>query len=32
MHLGLAAGVDEDERGAVRFDQFVDFAERVARE
>ena len=29
--LGLAAGVDEDERGAVRLDQPVDLRERVAR-
>jgi hypothetical protein len=29
--LGLTAGVDENERGAVRLDQPVDFVERVAR-
>ena len=29
--FGLAAGVDEDQRGLVRLDQRVDFAERVAR-
>ena len=29
--LGLAAGVDEDERGPVRLDQPVDLRERVAR-
>ena len=29
--LGLAARIDEDERGLVRLDQVVDFAERVAR-
>ena len=31
QHLGLAAGVDEDQRGLVGLDQFVDLAERVAR-
>ena len=31
QHLGLAAGVDEDERGAVAADQVVDLAERMAR-
>ncbi len=31
QHLGLAAGVDEYQRGLVAFDQIVDFAERVAR-
>ena len=31
MHLGLAAGVDEDERGLVALDQVVDLAERVPR-
>ena len=30
-HLGLAAGVDEDERGLVAPDQRVDLAERMAR-
>ena len=29
--FGLAARVDEDQRGLVRLDQLVDFAERVAR-
>ena len=31
QEFGLAAGVDEHQRGLVRLDQFVDFAERVAR-
>jgi len=31
QHLGLAAGVDEYQRGLVALDQIVDFAERVAR-
>ena len=31
QEFGLAAGVDEDQRGLVRLDQRVDFAERVAR-
>ena len=31
QHLGLAAGVDEHQRGLVALDQVVDFAERVAR-
>ena len=29
--LGLAAGIDEDERGPMRLDELVDFAERMAR-
>ena len=29
--FGLAARVDEDQRGLVRLDQLIDFAERVAR-
>ena len=31
QHLGLAAGVDEDQRGLVALDQLVHFAERMAR-
>ena len=31
QHLGLAAGVDENQRGLVALDQIVDLAERVAR-
>ena len=31
QHLGLAAGVDEHQRGVVAPDQMVDFAERMAR-
>ena len=31
QHLGLAAGVDEHQRGLVALDQIVDFAERMAR-
>ena len=31
QHLGLAAGVDEDQRGLVALDQVIDFAERMAR-
>ena len=31
QHFGLAAGVDEDQRGLVALDQLVHFAERVAR-
>ena len=29
--FGLAAGVDEDQRGAVRLDERIDFAQRIAR-
>ncbi len=29
--FGLAAGIDEDQRGLVALDEIVDFAERVAR-
>ena len=31
QHFGLAAGIDEDQRGLVALDQLVHFAERVAR-
>ena len=31
QHLGLAAGVDEHQRGLVGLDQLIDLAERVAR-
>ena len=31
QHLGLAAGVDEDQRGLVALDQVVDLRQRVAR-
>ena len=31
QHFGLAAGVDEDQRGLVALDQLVHFAERMAR-
>ena len=31
QHFGLAAGVDEDQRGLVALDQIVHFAERMAR-
>ena len=31
QHLGLAAGVDEHQRGLVALDQLVDLAERMAR-
>ena len=29
--FGLAAGVDEDQRGAVRLDERINFAQRIAR-
>ena len=29
--FGLAAGVDEDQRGAVRLDELIDLAQRIAR-
>ena len=31
QHFGLAAGVDEDQRGLVALDQLIHFAERMAR-
>ena len=31
QHFGLAAGVDEDQRGLVALDELVDFAERMPR-